>query len=270
MIQLKNVNKIKNRIINTESEITRIALIKDVVFLVSYPRSGNTWVRFLIGSLLTEEPVDWLNINKIIPWIYDSSHSKVINMKSPKIIKSHSVFDNRYKKVIYLVRDVRDVVVSYYYWHIKMNKNFDYNLDTFITKFCNGEIWPGRWNNHVENWLLNNHSIKNGFIFVKYEDLKENTLIEVKRIMKFLSIKKSDKDIQKAIQWASFENMRRLENEQQDRHSTFSKSNNKIPFVRKGNVNGWKNVLTTNQKNMIDQQFRRTLFSLGYEDTFDS
>src|SRR5207253_5494584 len=96
-----------------------LTIYPDDVFLVSYPRSGNTWTRFLIGNLLSiNEPVNFANIESKIPEIYNNPNRKLRRLPRPRIIKSHEVFDPRYKKVIYIVRDPRDVAVSYYHWKL--------------------------------------------------------------------------------------------------------------------------------------------------------
>src|SRR5437899_924402 len=87
-----------------------LIVLPDDVFLVSYGRSGNTWTRFLIGNLIhPDEPVTFANIERVIPDIYCNSQKKIMNLPRPRLIKSHECFEPRYKKVIYIVRDPRDV-----------------------------------------------------------------------------------------------------------------------------------------------------------------
>ena len=99
-----------------------LKVFPDDVFIVSYPRSGNTWVRFLIGSMVYQADVDFNNLVTIIPDIYRCTNRFLESLERPRYLKSHEPYDGRYPKVIYLVRDPRDVAISYYYWLLKFRK----------------------------------------------------------------------------------------------------------------------------------------------------
>ncbi len=74
------------------------------VFIVSYPKSGNTWTRFLLGNLIyQDEPITFANVEDRLPSLYLYSNRKL--RKLPRILKSHDCFDPRYKTVIYIVRE---------------------------------------------------------------------------------------------------------------------------------------------------------------------
>src|SRR5262250_161756 len=100
-----------------------LAVRPDDVFLVSYPRSGNTWTRFLVANLLhPHEPATFANIERMVPDIYVNSQVALLRVPHPRVLKSHEPFDPRYKKVVYIVRDPRDVAVSMYHWEIKRGR----------------------------------------------------------------------------------------------------------------------------------------------------
>src|SRR5215471_15987144 len=82
----------------------RIYVFPDDTFIVSYPRSGNTWTRFLIASLLhPNEAVTFSNIDRFIPDITAVPRKILRETPRPRVIKSHEYFDLRYNKVIYIV-----------------------------------------------------------------------------------------------------------------------------------------------------------------------
>src|SRR5215469_11705139 len=92
----------------------------DDVFLVSYPRSGNTWTRFLLGNLIDQKiPVSFSNIESRIPEIYFNPDRFLRQLPRPRMLKSHECFQPHYPHVIYIVRDPRDVAISFYHHTVK-------------------------------------------------------------------------------------------------------------------------------------------------------
>ncbi len=90
-------------------------ILPDDVFLVSFPKSGNTWARFLLANLTRpEQPATFANIHLLIPDPSWTTKKELDRLPRPRIIKSHECFDPRYRRVIYIVRDPRDVAVSQY------------------------------------------------------------------------------------------------------------------------------------------------------------
>ncbi len=136
-----------------------LAVRPDDTFLVSYPRSGNTWTRFLAANLLhPQEAATFANIERLVPDAEAQSSRYMRRIPSPRTIKSHSYFDPRYPRVIYIVRDPRDVALSYYdfsrkYRHIEDN----YPLERYIGDFVTGNLisanW-GTWGENVASWAF--------------------------------------------------------------------------------------------------------------------
>lgn len=70
-----------------------LTVFPDDIFLTSYPRSGNTWSRFLIGNLIyQDEPTTFLNVEERIPEIYFNSDHRLRALIRPRILKSHECF----------------------------------------------------------------------------------------------------------------------------------------------------------------------------------
>ena len=123
-----------------------LTVFPDDVFLTSYPRSGNTWTRFLIGNLIyQDEPVTFANIESRLPEIYFNSDHYLRSLPRPRILKSHECFQPQYPRVIYIVRDPRDVAVSFYHHNVKAgNIADDYPMEAFIPRFIAAEF-DARW-----------------------------------------------------------------------------------------------------------------------------
>src|SRR5579859_5681530 len=166
-----------------------LTIYPDDVFLVSYPRSGNTWTRFLIGNLIDQtQPVTFSNIESRIPEIYFNPDRFMRKLLRPRILKSHECFQPHYPRVIYIVRDPRDVAISFYHHHIKAgNITDDCPLVKFVPRFIAGEFDPkfGSWRDNVLSWLALRGNDQ-AFLLVRYEDLKRDLTHELSKIVAFL------------------------------------------------------------------------------------
>jgi len=171
---LSRVSDVLFRKLRIERDIT---IFPDDVFLTSYPRSGNTWTRFLVGNLVhTEEPVTFLNVERLVPDMYKHSDRYMRNLPRPRILKSHEVFDPRYRRVIYIVRDPRDVAVSQYHWEMKQKSVQDeYPIEQFVPRWIEGIYWDrlANWGDHVTSWLSTRQG-RDSFVILRYEDLLAN------------------------------------------------------------------------------------------------
>src|SRR5690242_17221396 len=82
------------------------------VFLASFPRSGNTWLRFVLGEVLTRESVEFENVNRIIPEVGLQGKARAVLPGGGRLIKTHELYRQEYQRAIYVIRDVRDVLLS--------------------------------------------------------------------------------------------------------------------------------------------------------------
>jgi Sulfotransferase domain len=168
------------------------AVYPDDTFVVSYPRSGNTWTRFLIANLVyPERNVGFTNIEKLIPDTSSQSNRALKSTPRPRIIKSHEYFDHRYRKVIYIVRDPRDVALSYYDFQRKYMQIDDaYPLEQYVEDFVQGRLisigW-GTWAENVSSWIYTRGKSTN-FLLLRYEDMMKDTTRELTRIAQFFGI----------------------------------------------------------------------------------
>ncbi|WP_157724779.1 sulfotransferase domain-containing protein [Virgibacillus phasianinus] len=237
-------------------------LQEDDICLVAYPKSGNNFLLFLVAMLLYRKKMDWATKGEMIQNV---SSEPIKNLPTPHLVWSHKRYDPSYPKVIYLVRDPRDVVVSYYH-HFQKYYGESRDFDKFFEAFMDGKIGPGLWDTNIESWLDNQKKVKNGFLLVKYENLLQDTAKEAHRIINFLNLDRTEKEINEAVNWASFDNMKALEKKQQSHINGSSSFVNKtMPFVREGKANKWKSVLSNAQQQQIIQTFNKTLTRLGYK-----
>ena len=126
-----------NYALGRQAMIKGITSYDDDVWIVSYPKSGNTWTRFLIGNLVAGgKVVDWSNIERIVPDIYINRDPLLKDLPRPRYFKSHEGYRPDYRRVIFIVRDPRDVAVSYYHFARKAKHlSVDASMDEFMAKF---------------------------------------------------------------------------------------------------------------------------------------
>ena len=246
-----------------------LAVRPDDTFIVSYPRSGNTWTRFLVANLLHPEvPVTFANIERLVPDTEAQSSRYMRSMPSPRSIKSHSYFDPRYPRVIYVVRDPRDVLLSYYdfsrkYRHIEDNYPLERYIDDCIAGRLVSAGW-GTWGENVASWVFA-RGARPAFLLLRYEDMKAHPERELSRIAHFYGIEPSQERLSTALERSSADRMRELEKTQgKDWVSTKDKRDD-IPFIRTASAGGWKKQLKPEAVAAIESAWGNIMAHLGYE-----
>jgi hypothetical protein len=245
-----------------------LTVYEDDTFLVSFPRSGNTWTRFLVCNLINpDDPVTFAGLEARIPEIYDTTDRALRAFPRPRIIKSHECFDPRYRRVIYIVRDPRDVLFSYYEFQLKRRViSDDCSLEEFLPRFMKSEFEPktGSWRDHVVSWTATRGG-EEDFLLLRYEDMLANTHKESTKIGLFLGLNADPQRIARAVELSSADRMRKLEKEQSGQWKETRKTRRDKPFVRKAAAEGWKSSLPERCVAQIESAWGEVMQSVGYE-----
>ncbi len=210
------------------------------VFLVSYPKSGNSWLRFIVSNYLNKGAgiVDFHSVHDLFPEF--ETHLSDNYFRDVRFFKSHSGYNNSFRKVIYLVRDPRDVSVSYFYYSKKIkyiDKNMSFN--DFLELFLKGDVPYGRWDSHVNGWLKNRNNLDD-FLFIKYEDMLEEPFKLSKSVLEFAGFDVDSIRLEEAIENSSFSKLSMLEKNNQQTNKYLSNTDHSIPFIRKGIAGDYK------------------------------
>jgi hypothetical protein len=244
-----------------------LAVFPDDTFLVSYPKSGNTWTRFLVANLVyPEKHPDFSNINELIPDPESLSKRHLACMPRPRILKSHQYFDPRYSKSIYVVRDPRDVALSQYHFHRKRRLIEDtYPIERFVTRFVLGETSEyGSWHENVASWLATRYR-RSGFLLLRYEDMVADTPSGLAKIAAFLDVAADGSRIAHAVAQSSADRMRELESTQIRLWSSTKDTRPDVPFVRSAKPGGWKSDLPEASVVELERAWSPLMKWLGYE-----
>jgi hypothetical protein len=212
--------------------------------------------------------VSFANIEKLIPDTSSQSNRALKATPRPRIIKTHEYFDHRYGKVVYIVRDPRDVALSYYDFQRKYMQIEDrYPLDRYVDDFVTGKLissgW-GSWSENVASWLYT-RGRGSGFLLLRYEDMMSDTPRELGRIAKFLGIDPQPERVSKAIEHSSADRMRELEKLESDKWVATRNRRKDIPFVRVAKSGGWRTSLPENCVRQIETAWGDLMTTLGYE-----
>ena len=165
---------------------------KNEFFLISYPKSGNTYLRFLIANILknNSQKINFKNIGQYIPDTHIENQIKhILNKNSDfnklpiKIAKSHDIYYRHYKdvKVIYLYRNGIEVLSSYYKYLKSRNKNVRFK------DLVDGKYKPNylQWHQHINSWSNKLDNI----LYIDYKDLLKNPELVLTKIFKFINYK---------------------------------------------------------------------------------
>jgi hypothetical protein len=243
-----------------------LMVLPDDVFLVSFPKSGNTWTRFLVANLLyPERRPDFRNIGMLVPDLEEITRRHLERIPRPRILKSHQYFDPRYRRVVYIVRDPRDVALSQYHFHRKRRLIADdYPLETFTKEFLADFVQPyGSWAENVASWLGPRDG-SDGFLLLRYEDMLANTQTELAKIGAFLGVPTSPEQLAVAVENSSADVMRRLEKAQYGSWSTTKNTRPDLPFVRAAKSGNWKTDLPESLIVQIETAWGPLMKRLGY------
>lgn len=239
-------------------------LLPSDVFLVSFPKSGNTWLRFLLANAMVRHlgldvDMDFAAVHSIIPDIHRDSIAKEPQFSPfPRIIKSHVSLNRRYPRVIYLVRDGRDVMISFL-GHLKREQWF--GDETSISEILRNKRFGIRpWRDHVRSWFAMEG--QENFHWLRYEDLLADTAGRLKECLDFIGIEMADETVSFAVSRSSFKSMRRVE---ETKGLKFGRSMPGARFIRKGQSGEWFDALSAEDRSYSWDEASETFERLGYQ-----
>ncbi len=230
---------------NIKDFILSYNYLKGQYFLISFPKTGRTWLMHMIHQLkdLSSHPLK--NKEHFIFNEHDNSEIIIENgYRNNPIDIFKFTGRNRYRrgKVIFLVRDPRDVVVSHFHQVTKRAKNpFVFNS---VSDFVRDETLGFERIIKYYNLWCKNRSVPKKFLLIKYEDLLENGIEELQKINDYLSLHISISDIEKVYENSSANKMRKKELANQlDDFKDFGKEKDQLK-VRNAKIGGYINELT--------------------------
>lgn len=163
----------------------------DDVYVVTYPRSGTTWVQFILYLLRSDRAVDFAHISEVSPWwertmaLGTRRAEDFAELEGPRVFKSH--LPRRWLpergRYIYIERDGLDVAVSYYHLY-RSHLGFEGDLGAFFERYLAGDLQYGSWFKHVAGWRR--HADDDRVLYLRYEDLRAEPGAVIRQMAAFL------------------------------------------------------------------------------------
>jgi len=239
-----------------------LGLDSNDVFLASYPRSGNTLLRFPLAEAISGALCTFENVQRIVPEIGVHVYAYPLLPAGGRLIKTHERYRRKYRRAIYIVRDVRDVLLSSFAREAAMDLLDSAVLDRYIEPFMQGKMsrW-GAWQNHVEEWLNSPLATSGNMLLLRYEDVCNDVESAMSRALTFIGMPADPVAIRRACANNSIEKMRAKE----DQSATLPKSSaHEGRLVSSGSVQGWRLKLNSEQAAIVEHYAGSTLACLGY------
>uniref|UniRef100_M3XGW3 Sulfotransferase n=2 Tax=Latimeria chalumnae TaxID=7897 RepID=M3XGW3_LATCH len=160
-------------------------------------------------------------------------------------------------KVIYVARNPKDLLVSYYHFHsfcrvLEIPQSFD----EFLDKFLSGAVYCSSWFDHIKEWY--SHKDEFDFLYITYEEMIKDLRASVIKISNFVGKKLDDETLGIIVDQCTFKNMKSNSAANYEM-ITNCLDHNKGVFLRKGTIGDWKNNFTVAQNEKFNKVFQEKM-----------
>jgi hypothetical protein len=226
--------------------------------LGSYPRSGGTWLAIMLAEYLTETTHDLRSGDDAVPMVGEGQ-PQVALTPGGHLLRSHEPYRAAYHRTILLVRDPRDVAVSYYHFQHDRMKIFDGTLEQFVELYAAGGVdHYGAWHHHVASWLDGGSEQ----VLVRYADLRAQPEEELARALAFLGVEPDAVALAAVVASNSLGSMRSKEERSEEAPAPGAPV--EARFVRDGAVGGWAKSLDRRSIDLIEETMGETMARAGF------
>ncbi len=222
-----------------------------IVWLASYPRSGNTFFRVILNSVFNiktysiyddkgdigaDEKTSEVVGHEFLPENFDIQKAR--DEKKVYYIKTHELLDNRVDdndKVIYLIRDGRESTLSF-----TKHENTFSNQKKELIDTIYGNTFIGSWGEHVKSWDPKN---RKNTLLVKFETLIKEPIKYIEILSDFLQIKPTGDKI------PTFEELKKINPK----------------FFRSGKTNSWEDIYSEEEHISFWLKNYKEMMEYGYD-----
>ncbi|KAG8381913.1 hypothetical protein BUALT_Bualt05G0022200 [Buddleja alternifolia] len=257
------------------------------IILSTLPKSGTTWLIPLTFCIvnrhiypIAQSPLLTSSPHTIVPFLelnlyWEQTNPDLENIPSPRIFSTHMPYNvlpdsirESECKIIYMCRNPLDHFISYRQFLLKNKIEKDakpLDIDEAFDMFCQGiQLYGPYWEHVLGYWNAHLRNPEKVF-FLKYEDLKKETTLYIKKIAEFIgfpfSLEEEEQGlIEEISKFCSFENLSNLE---VNKTGKLMGMVEKRSFFRKGEVGDWKNYLTPEMAERVKELMENKLEGSG-------
>ena len=243
----------------------RIRLLLCDAVVISYPKSGRTWLRAMLTlyfSKIYGTPKDVL---------FDFANLHAFDRRVPKVYFSHEAdykgapesirIDRRQlerKKLLFLARDPRDVIVSLYAHRVNRDRNWDGPIETFIASSDGGFTTALRYYKRWNDFLTSHHDA----MVLRYEDLHSDPAAAFTAVLRHLGLPVDGTALRETIEESQFTRLQKMESDAHFRSKRLSGAHLNDPQafkVRRGLVGGFAEDLAPGMAHTVGQMMDNEL-----------
>ncbi|XP_064425415.1 sulfotransferase 1C1 [Latimeria chalumnae] len=266
-------------------EVKRFKAFPDDLLIASYPKAGTTWLQEIVDMILNDGDVEKCRrapiydripfLETVEPKPIPSGLDQLAQMARPCVIKTHLPFHLTPKsfweqdtKAIYIARNGKDNMVSYFYFDQMTTSQPDPGTwEEYFQKFLSGNLTWGSWYDHVKGWW--DAKDKHRILYLFYEDVKQDPKREIQKVVRFLEKDLGEETLERIVHHTSFDVMKK---NPMANYSIIPKSffNTDVSqFMRKGVIGDWKNHFTVAQNEIFDEDYRQKMAATSLKFRFE-
>uniref|UniRef100_A0A8C6V418 Sulfotransferase n=1 Tax=Neogobius melanostomus TaxID=47308 RepID=A0A8C6V418_9GOBI len=252
-------------------QILDLELRDSDVFVVTFPKSGTIWMQQILLLLESKGDLDSIckedSLNgQLVPWIeVQGKVQEFVRAKSPRYNVTHLPFHlmpqalrRRTGKVIYVARNPKDVLVSFYHFHKMVHMlETPQSFEQFLDRFLRGDVMGGSWFEHIKAWFSHKDDVN--MLFLTYEEMIQDLQAVVRRIAEFLGADLTQDQLSSVVEHSTFRNMRRIPRANYKHVPSDLINHEEGNFMRKGTIGDWKNHFTVAQNQRFDEVFQQEM-----------
>ncbi|XP_063798807.1 3-beta-hydroxysteroid sulfotransferase-like [Pseudophryne corroboree] len=237
--------------------------LDDDVFNVTYPKSGTTWLQDILSLIYSNgdpTPIKTQYSWDRVPWLEQrKSKAQVENLQSPRLITTHlpiqlfpQSFYKTKAKVIYTVRNPKDICVSLYHFSLVAQfMDCREDFQEFVSLFHSKDIIFGRWSEHVKGWLTMKDNPN--FLLFSYDEMLKDPKSNIIKLCKFLGKDLDDAAINSVVENSSFQVMKSNDKSNYSMVPDFIFNKSFGSFHRKGISGDHKQYFTPAQEKEFEE-----------------
>jgi alcohol sulfotransferase len=242
------------------------------VYLCSYPKTGRTWLRYLLAAYMDDvlglgRGINLTNMFGVIPNLSLHQQRGIAGFRlrgderAPLLLATHAAYDSttfaRSADVLLLLRGVHDVVVSSFFHATRQRREaerFRGSLSSFIDDPYKGLPRFVHYHNAWAEQVGRRHAH-----VATYESLHAEPLAALRAILEFLELPIDEDALERAREHASFDAMQSEELERGIGGQHYDRSDPEALRVRKGRIGGYREYLAEGDIARISAECRRQL-----------